>query len=130
MLKEMKHKTNYGVTKQMQATLERKAMANNEVRKENKSLYTLLQSLETADNKLKSEIENDIVALGESIIPELILYLQNINGVVRGVIAMVLIRMGESSVSYLLNAAKKNREFDWMAKYLISEIEAPIKVAA
>ena len=114
----------------MQATLERKAMIKNEVRKENKSLYKLLQSLETADNKMKSEIENDIVALGESIIPELILYLQNIKGVVRGVIAMVLIRMGECSVSYLLNAAKKNREFDWMAKYLISEIEAPIKVAA
>lgn len=114
----------------MQATLERNEIRTREVKKEMTNLNTLLCALENADNKAKSEIENRMVELGETIIPELVTYLQNIKGTVRGVVAMVLIRIGESSISHLKNAARKNADFEWMAKYLISEIEISHKIAA
>lgn len=114
----------------MQATLERNEIRTREVKKEMTNLNTLLSALENADNKAKSEIENRMVELGETIIPELVTYLQNIKGTVRGVVAMVLIRMGESSISHLKSAARKNADFEWMAKYLISEIEISHKIAA
>lgn len=114
----------------MQAILERNDINKLEMSKENRSLSTLLHMLETADNKAKSEIENEIVNLGESVIPELITYLQNIKGMVRGVVAMVLIRMGQCSVSYLKRAALQNSDFEWMARYLISEINISSEIAA
>ena len=114
----------------MQATLERTEIKNREVKKEITNLYTLLRNLETADNVTKNEIENKMVSLGEAAVPELIEQLQNIKGVVRGTIAMVLIRMGDCTVSHLLSAAKANKEFDWMAQYLISEIKGSEKIAA
>ncbi len=129
MLK-IKMKQNYGVTIQMQATLERNEIRMKETKKEINNLNNLLRSLETADNKVKNEIENKIVGLGETVIPELITYLQNIKGAVRGVVAMVIIRMGECSISYLKNAASTNSDFEWMAKYLISEINVCPELAA
>ena len=36
---------------------------------------------------------------------------------------MTLIRIGEASVEYLRKAASDNKEFEWVAKYLISEIQ-------
>ena len=35
---------------------------------------------------------------------------------------MVLIRIGESSIDYLEKAAKSNSDFEWIANYLINEI--------
>ena len=114
----------------MQATLDRTELKNKNTQPEIRSLYALLRKLETADNKTKNIIENEIVSIGEAAIPELIAQLQHIKGVVRGTIAMVLIRMGENSVAPLVQAAKRNSEFKWMADYLISEIRCPEKVVA
>ena len=36
---------------------------------------------------------------------------------------MSLIRIGEASVEYLKKAAHDNKDFEWIAKYLISEIK-------
>jgi hypothetical protein len=35
---------------------------------------------------------------------------------------MTLIRIGDESVEYLKQAAKNNKDFEWVARYLISEI--------
>jgi len=112
----------------MQATLGKPATTGTTFEKT--VLQSLLQSLETADNNKKSEIENNIITLGESIIPDLVSYLQIIKGTVRGVIAMVLIRMGDISVQHLNFAAKCNKDFEWVAQYLISEIGGTAKAAA
>ena len=110
----------------MQATLERNEINETQVGQKSNSVDRLLRMLETAENKIKSEIENELVNLGESVIPELIADLQNIKGMVRGVIAMVLIRMGQCSVSHLQRAAVQNSDFEWMAKYLITEINCAV----
>jgi len=119
----------YGAMIQMQATLERNEI-NKRLTEQTSSVNRLLNMLETADNKAKSEIENELVNLGETVIPELITNLQSIKGMVRGVIAMVLIRLGQCSVSYLQRAALQNSDFEWMAKYLISEINISSEIAA
>ena len=36
---------------------------------------------------------------------------------------MTLIRIGEASVDCLRKAALNNKDFEWVAKYLISEIQ-------
>ena len=46
-----------------------------------------------------------------------------VKGVVRGVVAMSLIRIGETSIDYLNRAAKYNKDFEWIAQYLIREIK-------
>ena len=91
---------------------------------------SLLKTLETADNRTKNEIENMMVTLGKDVIPELVSYLQVIKGTVRGVVAMVLIRIGSDSIVHLKKAAQLNKDFEWMAQYLISEIDCPVRVAA
>lgn len=79
--------------------------------------------LEKLDNNNKNQLENEIVSLGSSAVPVLIEKLQTSKGLVRGVVAMSLIRIGEDSVSLLKEAANKNQEFIWVADYLINEIE-------
>lgn len=79
--------------------------------------------LEKLDNNNKNQLENEIVSLGSSVVPVLIEKLQTSKGLVRGVVAMSLIRIGEDSVSLLKEAANKNQEFTWVADYLINEIE-------
>lgn len=79
--------------------------------------------LEKLDNNNKNQLENEIVSLGSSAVPVLIEKLQTSKGLVRGVVAMSLIRIGEVSVSLLKEAANKNQEFTWVADYLINEIE-------
>lgn len=79
--------------------------------------------LEKLDNNNKNQLENEIVSLGSSAVPVLIEKLQTSKGLVRGVVAMSLIRIGEDSVSLLKEAANKNQEFTWVADYLINEIE-------
>lgn len=88
----------------------------------NESVDFFLSQLETADNKSKNEIENKLVSIGDKAVPELVNKLQIVKGTVRGVVAMTLIRIGEPSVDCLKKAAKANKDFEWIAKYLITEI--------
>ncbi len=83
----------------------------------------ILVKLETADNNLKNRLENELVEQGSAVVPTLVSKLQNISGVKRGVVAMTLIRIGEASVEYLRKAASDNKDFEWVARYLISEIQ-------
>lgn len=90
---------------------------------ENNSVQDFLARLETADNIAKNEIENNLVKLGKTAVGELVEQLQIVRGTKRGVVAMTLIRIGDDSIEYLQRAAKINKEFEWVAKYLISEIK-------
>lgn len=83
----------------------------------------ILVKLETADNTTKNQLENTLVEQGSVVVPELVSKLQSIRGVQRGVVAMTLIRIGEASIEYLKRAASDNKDFEWVAKYLISEIQ-------
>ena len=85
--------------------------------------------LEKLDNNNKNQLENEIVNMGSSAVPVLVEKLQTSKGLVRGVVAMSLIRIGEDSVSLLKEAANKNHDFTWVADYLINEIEGS-KVAS
>ncbi len=84
----------------------------------------ILTKLETADNTTKNILENELVNIGTSAVPILVEELQVIKGVKRGVVAMTLIRIGESAVDYLKSAADKNNDFKWVADYLITEIKS------
>ena len=83
----------------------------------------ILCKLETADNTTKNKLENILVDKGTEVVPELVDQLQNVRGIKRGVVSMALIRIGEASVEYLRKAANSNKDFEWVAKYLISEIQ-------
>ena len=87
------------------------------------SIEEILVKLENADNTTKNELENILVDRGSAVVPELVNQLQVVRGVKRGVVAMTLIRIGEPSVEYLRKAATINKDFEWVAKYLISEIK-------
>ena len=82
----------------------------------------ILTKLETADNTTKNILENELVSIGTSVVPQLVDQLQVVRGVKRGVVAMTLIRLGDVSVKYLEKAAKVNKDFEWVAEYLIREI--------
>ena len=99
--------------------------ADEKIMKENnmQSVEEMLVKLETADNTTKNKIENILVDQGTSVVPELVDKLQTVRGIKRGVVAMTLIRIGEASVDYLKKAATNNKDFEWVAKYLISEIQ-------
>ena len=94
------------------------------------SIHDLLIGVEKADARQKSEIENTIVDMGSRAIPELVELLQIIKGTTRGVVAMVLIRIGKVSINYLQNKAKANSDFDWIARYLTAEILGTAEIAA
>ena len=66
--------------------------------------------------------ENELVRMGKDAVPSLVDSLQVVKGKTRGIVAMVLIRIGESSIDYLRRAAETNSEFEWVANYLITEI--------
>ena len=82
-----------------------------------------LDKLESADNNQKNAIENELVKIGREAVPSLVDSLQVVKGRTRGIVAMVLIRIGESSIDYLQKAAETNSEFEWIANYLITEIK-------
>ena len=82
----------------------------------------ILGKLEAADNMTKNSLENMLVAQGKAVVPDLVNKLQVVKGTKRGVVAMSLIRIGEDSIDCLKKAASDNKDFEWVAKYLISEI--------
>ena len=94
----------------------------NKIDNTNSSIQYFLSKLENADNIAKNEIENSLVNLGKTAVGELVEQLQIVQGIKRGVVAMTLIRIGDDSIEYLQRAAKTNKEFEWVAKYLIAEI--------
>lgn len=83
----------------------------------------ILTKLETADNMTKNKLENILVDQGTAVVPDLVSKLQSVRGVKRGVVAMSLIRIGEASIDCLKKAASSNKDFEWVANYLISEIQ-------
>ncbi len=87
------------------------------------TLNEILNKLETADNSTKNELENILVNFGSSAVPQLVDQLQVVRGIKRGVVAMTLIRIGNASVKYLKKAAEDNKDFEWVAEYLIREIQ-------
>ena len=86
------------------------------------SLNTYLNKLADADMHTKCKIENEMVNMGEAIIPELVSKIQVVKGSLRGIIAMTLIRIGSPAVDFIKHAAENNTEFKWVADYLITEI--------
>ena len=89
----------------------------------------ILSKLENADNVTKNKLENELVNIGTSVVPQLVDELQVVRGIKRGVVAMTLIRIGTDAVDYLKKAADKNDDFKWVAKYLVNEIECTQHVA-
>ena len=83
----------------------------------------LLKAIENADAKMKNDIENQLFRFGEVLIPELVNLLTSSNGIARATIAMVLIRLGKSSIEPLKFAYKNNENLSWIADYIINEIE-------
>lgn len=94
----------------------------NKIESTSTSIQYFLSKLENADNIAKNEIENMLVNIGRNNVGELVDQLQVIQGVKRGVVAMTLIRIGDASIEYLKEAAKTNKDFEWVARYLITEI--------
>ena len=64
-----------------------------------------------------------LVNCGSSVVPQLVDQLQVVKGIKRGVVAMTLIRIGDASIKYLEKAAHNNKDFEWVAEYLIREIK-------
>lgn len=83
----------------------------------------ILCKLENADNTTKNNLENILVDQGQAVVSDLVNKLQVVKGTKRGVVAMSLIRIGEASIDCLKKAADSNKDFAWVAKYLISEIQ-------
>lgn len=78
--------------------------------------------LADVDTSTKNDVENSIVALGEKVVVALVEKLKTLKGLKRGIVAMSLIRIGESSVAPLKAFALESAENQWMADYLLSEI--------
>lgn len=89
-------------------------------------MQTLDEILDNVDSNNKNIVENNLVSIGASAVPELVHELQVVRGLKRGVVAMTLIRLGDASVECLKKAAKDNKDFQWVAEYLIREIEGSV----
>ncbi len=90
------------------------------------TIEKVLSELNNVDNNNKNVVENDLVSIGTSVVPALVNELQVVRGLKRGVVAMTLIRLGSASVEYLKKAAQDNKDFQWVAEYLIREIEGSV----
>ena len=78
--------------------------------------------LSDVDSTTKNDVENKIVSMGERVVEALVQKLRTLTGLKRGVVAMSLIRIGESSIAPLKALATEDSESQWMADYLLSEI--------
>ena len=82
----------------------------------------LMEKAKNADAVLKNKIENEIVSKGIKFVPELIEHIQSNKGVTRGICAMSLIRIGKACISYIKEATRMNKDFAWVADYILNEI--------
>ena len=78
--------------------------------------------LSDVDSTTKNDVENKIVSMGERVVEALVDKLRTLTGLKRGIVAMSLIRIGESSIAPLKALAIEDSENQWMADYLLSEI--------
>ena len=78
--------------------------------------------LSDVDSTTKNDVENSIVAMGARAVNALVEKLITLTGIQRGIVAMSLIRIGESAIVPLKALATENSEYQWMADYLLSEI--------
>ncbi len=78
--------------------------------------------LSDVDTTTKNDVENSIVAMGSRAVNSLIEKLRTLKGLQRGIVAMSLIRIGESAKAPLMAFATENQDCRWMADYLLSEI--------
>ena len=105
----------------MQATINSNFVGSNNQTQENIS-SKLDYLLADVNSKTKNDIENSIVAMGARVVNCLVEKLKILKGIQRGVVAMSLIRIGESSVVPLKALACEKSEYQWMADYLLNEI--------
>ncbi len=103
----------------MQAVLSSQEISNNNL---TQTLERLFDDLDTADNMTKNAIENDVVRFGSEAADFLVNKIRTAKGAQRGVAAMSLIRIGEDSIEPLKQEAVKDKDFQWIANYLIREI--------
>ncbi len=103
----------------MQAVLTNANIAGNNL---TQTLERLFSDIDTADNMTKNAIENDIVRFGAEAADFLVDKVRTAKGPQRGVAAMSLIRIGEDSIEPLKEKAVQDKEFQWIANYLIREI--------
>lgn len=78
--------------------------------------------LSDVDSTTKNDVENSIVAMGSKVVEILVDKLKTLKGLQRGIVAMSIIRIGESAIAPLKEFACENKECQWMADYLLSEI--------
>ena len=98
------------------------AVVNSGIIKQDNVAEKLDYLLSDVDTSTKNDVENSIVAMGAKVVNILVDKLQTLKGLQRGIVAMSLIRIGESSIAPLQELATENTECQWMADYLLSEI--------
>lgn len=98
------------------------AVVNSNIIKQDNVSEKLDYLLADVDNSTKNDVENTIVSMGAKVVNALVDKLRTLKGLQRGVVAMSLIRIGESSIAPLKALAVEDREHQWMADYLLSEI--------
>lgn len=98
------------------------AVVNSNIIKQDNISEKLDYLLADVDNSTKNDVENTIVSMGAKVVNALVDKLRTLKGLQRGVVAMSLIRIGESSIAPLKALAVEDREYQWMADYLLSEI--------
>ncbi len=98
------------------------AVVNSNIIKQDNISEKLDYLLADVDNSTKNDVENTIVSMGAKVVNALVEKLRTLKGLQRGVVAMSLIRIGESSIAPLKALAVEDREYQWMADYLLSEI--------
>lgn len=98
------------------------AVVNSNIIKQENIMEKLDYLLSDVDNSTKNDVENTIVAMGSKVVNALVEKLRTLKGLQRGIVAMSLIRIGESSIAPLRALATENNEYQWMADYLLSEI--------
>ena len=90
----------------------------NQTNSTNETLDYLLSDVDATN---KNDVENSIVAMGSKVVRALVEKLKDLKGLQRGIVAMSLIRIGESSIEPLKELAQDS-ECQWIADYLLSEI--------
>ncbi len=98
------------------------AVVNSNIIRQDNISEKLDYLLADVNNSTKNDVENTIVSMGAKVVNALVEKLRTLKGLQRGIVAMSLIRIGESSIAPLKALASEDREYQWMADYLLSEI--------